>query len=96
MAFIDKIQMRVDLHEVNRRLLRKRIDAGNIHRMVAAQHNGHSTSRQNGAHPGFNIGMTLQRIGMHNISITNINDANLIRLEIGHIIFMIISPGVTK
>ena len=96
MPFIDKIKMRINLNQMEWFLIGKRVDTGNIYRMIAAKNNRNSTSFQNGANTSFDIGMALHGIGMDNIRVANIDNPHLVSFEIGDIILMVISPRMTK
>ena len=79
-AFIDKIQMRVDLHQMEWLLPVEGVDAGNVHRMVAADHHRHRAGGEDGAHPGLDIRVALHRVGMHDVGIADIDDPHLVIL----------------
>ena len=96
MPFIDKIQMRINLHQMEWFLIRKRVDTGNIDRMIAAKNNRNSVSFQNGADTRLYIGVALHGICMDNIRIAYIDNPHLVCLKIGDIILMVISARMTK
>ena len=95
MADIDEIQMGVDLQDMDRAAPGKGADAGDIHRMIAADGDGQGASLQNGAHPGFDIGVAGFGIGMHDIGIADVHDAN-VRPQINRVILMVIGPRMAK
>ena len=96
MAFSDKIQMRIDLHQMKRVLPGKGVDAGDVHRMITAKHNRHRTRRQNGAHTGLDVRMAFHGIGMDNVGITDIDNAHLVIFQIGDVILMVIGTGMAE
>ena len=94
MPFIDEIEMRVDLHDVNRLLIRKCGDTGNVDRMVATQDNGRRPGAKNGAHAGFDVGVTGERIGMNDVGIAKIDNARV--GQIGHIVFVVVGACMAE
>ena len=95
-AFIDEIQMRVDLHKVERLLPVEGVDAGDIHRMVAADHHRHRAGGEDGAHPGLDIRVALHRVGMHDVGIADIDDPHLVILQIGDVVLMVVGAGMAE
>ena len=77
MTFIDKIQMRVDLHQMERLLAGKGVDTGDVDRMIAAKNNRHRAGIQDGANAGLDIGVALDGIGMDDVGIADINNCLL-------------------
>ena len=96
MPFVNEIKMRINLHKMKRLFIAKGINAGNIHRMIATKNHRHCASGKNGTNPCFNIGMAVNGIRVNDIGVTNINNANLIGLKIGNIIFMVISTRMAE
>ena len=91
MSLVNKIKMRINLHKMKRLFIAKGINAGNIDRMIATKNHWHCASGKDLTNPRLNIGMTFYGICVNDIGVTNINNANLIGLKIGDIIFMVIS-----
>lgn len=63
--------------------------------MVAAQDDGECARRQDFLHPMLDIGVALDRIGVDDVGVANVDDAD-ITAEIGGIVLVIVCPGVTK
>jgi len=93
-TLIHKIQMRVDLHYMHRRLLRERTDAGDIDRMVAPQDHRQRAAAKNLPHPQFDIRVALFGIRMDNIGIADVDNPAI--GQIRRIILMIIRPGMAE
>ena len=96
MPFVNEIKVRVNLHKMKRLFIAKGIDAGNIDRMIATKNHRHCASSKNRTNPRLNIGMAFDGIRVNYIGVTNINNANLIGLQIGDIIFMVISTSMAE
>ena len=95
-ALIHKIKMGINLDHMDRPLIVKGVDAGDIHRMVATQNDRNRSRSKDFAHAIFNIGMALDRIGMHDIRVADIHDRDLGRVQIGHIILVVIGPRMAE
>src|SRR5439155_19162224 len=66
MADIDEIEMGNDLHDVDGSMPAEGPDAGNVDRMIAAEHHGHCAAIEDLAHRALGIGVapTARRSGM--------------------------------
>ena len=95
MAFIDKIEMRINLQDMKIALIVKRVDTRNIYRVVATDGDGQGICRKRCAHAHFDIGMAFLRIGMDNIRIAHIDHTHRSR-QIHTIVFVIIGAGMPK
>ena len=94
-AFIDKVEMRINLQDMKIALIVKRVDTRNIDRMVPANGDGQGICCKRGAHALFDIGMAFLRIGMDNIRIAHIDHAHRSR-QIDAIVFVIIGSGMPE
>ena len=95
MADIDEIQMGIDLQDMDRAAPGKGADAGDVHRMITADGDGQGTCVQNGAHPGFDIGVAGFGIGMHDIGIADVYNGD-IRPQIDRVILMVIGARMAE
>ena len=95
-AFINKIKMRIQLHDMDRVLIRKRVDTADVDRMIAAQHHRHRPSGQNFAHAIFDIGQTFRLIGVNDIGVANIDHLHTVWRQIDGVVFMVIRPAMAK
>ena len=96
MALIDKVEMGVDLDDVNIALIIKRIDAGDINRMIATNNDRQRTGFQNCANPCLNVCVALDGIRMNDIGITHIDELKLAFRQIGDVVLMVIGTGMTE
>ena len=94
-AFIDKIQMRVDLQDVDRTLVGKGLDTGDVDGMVAANDHRQGPRAQDRLNACADIGMALRCVGMHDVGIADVNDAHRLR-QVGRVIFVVIGPRMAK
>ena len=95
-ALVDKVQVRIKVHDVDRALPVKGLDHRRVHRMVAAQHQRHGPSSQNFADRVFGVGMAFHHVGMHDVGIAHIDDAGLLTGQVHHIVFMVIRATVAE
>ena len=71
------------------------LDAGDVDRMIAPDHHRQRARAQDRAHPGGDVGMTLQRIGMHDIGVAQIHDPHGSR-QVGRVILVVVSARMAK
>ena len=95
MAFIDKIEMRVDLHDMDRTMICKGAHTGDVDRVVAAKGDGDRTGGKRGTHTGLDIGMACVGVGVDDVGIAHVDDLGA-GPKIGDIIFMVVGPGMAK
>jgi hypothetical protein len=93
---IDVIQVRVELHDVERRLVVKGANARVIDRVIAAQHDGKGMRRQNLAHREFDVGVTALSIGMNHVRIANVDHLHLVRGHVDHVILVIVGTVMSE
>ena len=73
---------------------RKGADAGDVDRVVAAEHHGHRPSGEDGADAGFDVGVGGFSVGMNDVGIADVQDADA--FQVGHVVFVVIGPGVAE
>jgi hypothetical protein len=94
-ADVDEIQMGVDLHDVDRAAAREGADAGDVDRMVAAQvtagrpRPGSRARRSRCWRGSFGV-------GMDDVGVADVDDADLGRPQVGHVVLVVIGPGVAE
>jgi hypothetical protein len=93
---IDEIEMRIELHDMHRPLVREGGDAGRMHRMVAAERDRQRARRQDFAYREFGIRETSGRIGVNDVGITDIDDAHLLRRQIDHVVLVVIGAAMSE
>lgn len=89
MALVDE----VEVENVDRTTAVECVDAGDVHRVVAADHNRKCPRVEDGPHAGGDVCMAARRIGMDDIGIAGIDDPNR-RREVRRIVLVIVAPGV--
>ena len=75
-ALIDKIEMGVDLKDVNIALVVKCVDAGDVNGMITSKSDGKCACFENCTHTGFDIGVAFHRVGVNDIGIAYVYDAD--------------------
>ena len=94
-AFVHEIQMGVDLQDVNVTLPVKGADAGDIYRMIAADHHGQGGSIKGSAHTCLDIGMAGLGICMNDVCIAHVDDVHFPR-QVGYVVLMVIRPRMAE
>ncbi len=74
---VDEVEMRVDLHEMDRTMLREGGDAGDVDRMVAAEHHRERARREDLAHAVGDVGVAAHRVRVDDVRIAEIDDPRL-------------------
>ena len=95
-ALIDKVQVRIEMHYMNRAHAVKGFDHWCVHRMVTAQHQRHRARCQYFANGVLGIGMAFVHIGVHDVGVAHIHDARLVAREVHHIVLVVISASMAK
>ena len=73
-TFINEIKMRVDLQDVNVAVAREGLDAGDIHRMIAADHHRQCAGFQDRLDARTDIGVAFRGVGVDDVGVANVND----------------------
>ena len=94
-AFINEIQMGIDLQDVDRTGMVKGIDAGDVDRMIAPDHQWQSAGFESSANSGFYVGVALDRVGVDDIGIAKIDDPD-IGAKVDPIILVVVSASMAK
>lgn len=94
--FIYEIKMGIDLHSMHRILFIECVDARDIDRIVAANHNRNCAACKDLAHCRLGIGMALESIGVHDIRFAHIDNPGLIGAQIFNVVLMVVGTGVTE
>ena len=91
---VNEVEMRVDLHDVEGAAALESRDAGDVDRVVAAEHHGQRAGLQNRTHTLLDIGMAVQRVGMNDVGVAEVDDADI--LEVGDVVLVVVSAGVAE
>src|SRR5689334_12289195 len=95
-SHVDEIEMGIDLDDMDRPMLAEGADAGDVDRMIAAQHHRKRATLEQFPHSLLGIGVALGGVGMNDIGITDIDDAHLVERKIGNIVLMVISAAMAE
>jgi hypothetical protein len=78
-AFVDEVEMRVDVQDVDRRLAGEGLDAGDVDRVVAADHHRERARIEDGSHADGNVRMASHGVGVDDVGIADVNDPDRLR-----------------
>ena len=92
--FVDEVEMRINLHDVERAAALVCVNAGNVDRMVAPEHHRQRAGTEDAAYAGLDVGVAPQRVRMHDVSVAKVNYADII--EIGDIVLVVVRTRVTE
>ena len=96
MTFINKIQVGIDMQDVDRPAPFKRLHHRRMNRVVTTQHHRHSALLKHLAHRQLNVGVAASHVGMDDVGVARVNHAHLLSGEVHHIVFKVIGAGVAK
>src|SRR5690606_5888089 len=89
-ANVDEIEMRVELDDVDRTILRtiliEGVDAGNVDRVIAAKNDRQGSGRENFAYTEFDVRVARVGIGMNDVGVTEIDDPDLVGRQVGDVV----------
>ena len=94
-ADVDEIEMRVDLQNVNVALAIEGLDAGDVDRMIAADHHRQGPARQRCPNARLDVCVAFDCVGVDDVGVAHV-DYRHIRTQIDGIVFVVISPRVTE
>ena len=93
---VDEVEVRIDMHDMERRLSLEGRDARNVDRMIAPQDHRQRTGCEYFAHPVFDIVMALLGIGMDDVGVADIDHADLVRRHVYHVVLEIVGAAVAE
>jgi len=93
-SFIDESEMRVDLHDVYRTLIRKRGHTRDVNRMVTTNDDRHRSGTQDRTHAGFDVSVAGKRIRVYDVRIAKIDDSRV--CQISHVILVVVGTGIAE
>ncbi|MNT21597.1 hypothetical protein D3C72_1569400 [compost metagenome] len=95
-AFIDEVQVRIEMHDMDRPAPFEGLDHRSVDRVVTAQHHRHGACREDLAHGRFDVGVTGFHVGVNDIGIADIDHAQLVFGQVGGVIFEVVSAGMAE
>ena len=95
-AHIDEIEMGVDLHDVDRRLAVEGADAGDVDRMIAAEHDRQRAALEDLAHRQLDVGDGSSAVSVWTISASPISTMRTGRRQIDDVVLMVIGAAMAE
>ena len=92
---VDEIQMRVDLHHVDRPVIREGGDAGDVDRVVAAEHDRQRAGFEDRANAVRDVGVAGGRIGVDDVGVADVDDPDF-RSEVGGVILVVVGAAMAE
>jgi hypothetical protein len=78
-----------------RATVREGVDAGDVDRVVAADHHREGSRREDGAHAGRDVGVALRGVGVDDVGVADVDDADIAG-EIGRVVLVVVGAGVAE
>ena len=88
--------MGIDLNDVDRLLIIERINTGNVDRVIATEHDRQRAGLQYFADAIFDISVAIDRIGVNDVRIADIDDPDGARRQVGDIILVVVGAGMAE
>ena len=95
-ALVNKIQVGIDMQDVDRAPAFKRLHHRRMDRVVAAQHHRHGALLEHLAHRQLDVGVAADHVGVDDVGVAGIDDAHLLARQVHHIVFKVVGAGVAK
>ena len=95
-ALVDKVQMRINVNDVDQPLIIKSFNARNMHRVIATKCHRHHTRFENLSNGKFDIFMRFNCIRVDHVSIADINNLDPVLRQVRHVIFEIVHTPMAK
>ncbi|MCY1421607.1 hypothetical protein D9M71_372680 [compost metagenome] len=95
-AFIDEVQVRIEMHDMDRPAPFEGLDHRSVDRVVTAQHHRHGACCENLAHGRFDVGVAGFHVGVNDIGIADIDHAQLVIGQVGGVIFKVVGTGMAE
>src|SRR5690606_24150891 len=95
-AHVDKVQMCIDLYDVDRPMIAEGPDAWNVDGVIAAEHHGERTLFQDFADRHLRVGVALCGIGMHDVSVADVDNSDLVDRQIHFIVLVIVCAAMSE
>ena len=93
---VDEIEMRVDLHDVDRRLVAEGADAGDVDRVVAAERHRERPALQDLAHRSFRVAVARGGVGVDDVGVADIDDPHRVGGQIDGVVLVVVGPAMAE
>ena len=95
MALVHEVEMGVDLENVDRALAVERLDAGDVDRVIAPDHDRKRLCRERLSDRVFDIGVASHGVRVDNVGVTHVDNGH-IRAEIDLIVLVVVSARMAE
>ena len=94
-ALVDEVEMRVDMQDVDRSLAGEGLDAGDVDRMVAADHHRERAGVEDGADAGGDVGVASHGVGMDDVGVADVDDPHRLG-KVDGVVLVVIGAGMAE
>ena len=95
-AHVDEIEMRVDLDDVDRRLVAEGADAGNVDRVIAAKDDRQRLALENLADGELGVAVARDGIRVNDIGVADIDDPHLVHRQIDRVVLVVVGAAMAE
>jgi hypothetical protein len=95
-ALVDEIEMGVHVDDVDRVLVVEGSDAGDVHRVVAAEHHRQGARLEDLANAELDIVVALVGIGVNHVSVADVDHAHFVDRQVGDVVLEVVGPVVAE
>ena len=96
MPHIDEIEMRIDLHDMDRLFVAEGADARDVDRVVTAEHHRQCLPLQNLPHRHLGVLVAGVGVGVNHVGIADVDDPHLVHRQIDGIVLMVVGAAVAE
>ena len=96
MPHVDEVEMRVDLDEVDRRLVAERPHAGDVDRVIAAQGQRHGAPLEDLADRRLRVGVAGDGVGMDDVGVAHVDDPDLVHRQVDRVVLVVVGPAMAE
>ena len=95
-TLVDEVEMRIELHDVDRPVLGKGGDGRDGDRMIAAERDRQRARGEDLAHRRLDIGVAADRIGVDDVGVADVDDAGRLGGEVDDVVLVVVGAGMAE
>ena len=94
-ALVDEVEMRVDMQDVDRPLAGEGLDAGDVDRVVAADHHRERAGVEDGSDAGRDVRVASRGVGMDDVGVADVDDPHRLG-QVDGVVLVVVGAGVAE
>ena len=94
-ALVDEVEMRVDMHDVDRPLVGEGLDAGDVDRVVAADHHRQRAGVEDGSDAGAMLAWLRIGVGVDDVGVADVDDPHRLG-QVDRVVLVVVGAGMAE